>query len=437
MIKGKKCVFTICANNYFGLAYTLEESFRKYHSDIDFITVIVDVEKHFELKNNFTNTISALEITSNYFTEDIFKEMAFKYNLTEFCTSIKATCFRYFFDFGKYDEVIYLDPDVYVFSNFDYIFKQLDTHLILLTPHILTITTEFKGERSERGILSTGVFNLGFLALKNNKKIDQFLCWWEERLKVNCFNDILDSTFTDQKWFDLVPCFFNSTELKVSDNLGLNVAPWNYFEREIEPSEKGFLVKLRSGVFQNSIENDKLVFVHFSGFNYPKLVNGEIDQNNIQGLEVYSDQIKLCTEYASHLQRNIELFNRFIGIKYAFNTFENGADIKLYFRRLYRSLLEEGLKFGNPFSVEQGSFYELIKQKGILKDEFNQVKFDNLNKHNLVGVSNKLKKINFLMKLIFKLLGPQKYFLLVRFFRPYSRIENHIFLINNELNPKL
>ena len=34
--------------------------------------------------------------------------------------------------------------------------------------------------------------------------------WWAERLYLFCYDDIQNGVFTDQKWIDLAPCFFDT-----------------------------------------------------------------------------------------------------------------------------------------------------------------------------------------------------------------------------------
>jgi len=99
----KECVFTICTKSYIGLAQVLENSLKKHNPDLDFFIFISDSRLNLNL-----------DIPSNiFFVEEIFKdkslweEMTFKYELVEFCTSIKPFCFDYLLTEKKYDKVIY------------------------------------------------------------------------------------------------------------------------------------------------------------------------------------------------------------------------------------------------------------------------------------------------------------------------------------------
>ena len=89
----KKCSFTIVAKNYIGLGLILEQSLMKFHkSDLDFYIFVAD-EIDIEKIQIPENVIPVRNISD--YTETEWTDMSFKYDLTEFCTSIKPFCFQY------------------------------------------------------------------------------------------------------------------------------------------------------------------------------------------------------------------------------------------------------------------------------------------------------------------------------------------------------
>src|SRR5574344_1382467 len=113
-MNNKNCIFTIVATNYVGLAQSLEKSIKRYNDNVDFYIVVAD-EPTTEIKNKLhKNVLIAKEFLD--YTTDKWYEMAFKYNLTEFCTSIKPPSISYFFSVG-YDKVAYFEPDILCFNN--------------------------------------------------------------------------------------------------------------------------------------------------------------------------------------------------------------------------------------------------------------------------------------------------------------------------------
>lgn len=429
----ENCIFTICAKNYIGLALVLEKSIKQHNQGYSFYIFVADELPPDDRASLPNNVIEARMALNDLIPSELLEEMAFKYNLTEFCTSIKPFCFQYLFNDLKQDKAIYLDPDILTFSSFEPLFIQLETVNIILTPHVTTFNKEYNGERPEKGLLSTGVYNLGFLALKNDDASLKMLIWWGERLKNQCYIDALDSYFTDQRWMDFLPCFFDTNELLISKHLGLNVAPWNFFEREVFKENENWMVKNRQ---ESNEKRFPLVFVHFSGYDYKSLIQRKVVQNNIQNLGAYPDIAEVCSVYADFLIAEVETFNLYIKYSYTYGTFDNGIEITNFQRRIFRGLIEENNVISKPFSTKRNSFYEILANKGLLfKSSTDNI--DKLNKLNMPDSSRKLKKINTLMRIMFKLIGLKNYILLLRLMRPYSRIENQLHLVDKSYGGKL
>jgi hypothetical protein len=424
------CAFTICAKNYIGLAQVLEKSLRKYDPEIVFLIFVADeYENSKDCTNLPDNIIFCRNVLSSLIKSDVWENMSFKYNLTEFCTALKPFCFEYLFNSRQYEKVIFLDPDIYFYSSIQRIFNILDSHKIILTPHIANIDLDYKGERSELGLLSTGVFNLGFLALRKSNESKLFLDWWSNKLIDLCFIDPMDSIFTDQKWIDFLPSFFDSKILFIQRELGYNVAPWNFFERQIVNRSNKYFVKSRN--LNNEFE-DELVFVHYSGFDYISMLKNKVDQKNIQNLREYEDINPLYRIYSNALIENSKNIYEYLSLKYSYNYFDNESIISGFHRRLYSSLIVQNYYSfqSSPFITNGDSFYRnllknnLINNKIIQSEKSTKDSFNNLN--------NKLEIIHTVMKFIFRIIGPNNYILLVKFFGPFSRFENHTFIIKNE-----
>lgn len=420
----RNCAFTIVAKNYIGLAQILEQSIRLYSKDLNFYIIVADEVDDFIRRELPSNVIIAKETLD--ISPEIWEDMSFKYNLTEFCTSIKPASFRYIFQHKLYEKVIYLDPDIYFYGSIDQIFDMLENCDILLTPHVIGIPEFQQSDSPENIWLSCGIFNLGFCGISYGVIADKMLDWWNKRLLYGCYIDNYSAFYTDQKWMDFLPSFFTSQELHISRHLGMNVAPWNFFERQIVIGEnKQLIVKPRSG----EGEFYPLIFVHYSGYNYTELKKGNVVQNNISSLQSYPDIIRLTSLYAEAIKKNSIVFDRFIQQTYSYDIFENGAFINLFHRRLYRSLMERGEKINHPFSCIDGSFYKMLLAHGMIKE--NQ-SIDRVNKYNLKGVDNKLKIFNWMSRLFFKLIGYNRYLLFLRLMRPFSRMESQIHLLNKQ-----
>lgn len=424
----KNCAFTIVAKNYIGLARILENSIKKYFLDFDFYIIIAD-EIDDQLRADLNSNILVAKYTLGI-DSTTWNNMSFKYNLTEFCTSIKPASFRYLFDNYDYDKFIYLDPDICFFDSIGLIYDMLDHCEILLTPHLTQISNVKRSDAPESAWLSCGIFNLGFCGLRRGLNSSKMIDWWHNRLNDGCYIDNYNSYFTDQKWMDFLPSFFTASELNVTRHLGMNVAPWNFFERKVISNDDRYYVTPRFGNDQNQYP---LIFVHYSGYNYSELKRGSVIQNNIPQLSTYEDIVQITAHYAAEIHSQSALFDSYINQAYTYNYFNNEDSIMHFHRRLYRGLIEKGYTYLNPFDIGSGTFHAHLEQHKMLIPRID-VMLDKVTKHNLKGIGVKLRIFNIFSRLIFKIIGYQNYILLIRLFAPFSRYESQVHLIDKKFD---
>ena len=417
----KNIAFTICAKNYIGLAQVLEKALKKYNPNVEFYIFVADEITAKDSLNDLTENILITRDVVG-FSDEKWNQMSFKYDLTEFCTAIKPSCFKYIFDNFEPNNCVYLDPDILVFNNFNSVFKSLEKHSIILTPHITTIEVDYTGDLPESGLLYTGLFNLGFLALKNDESAFKMLNWWEKRLEDRCFQNKMESLFTDQKWMDFLPSLF-PTQLLISFDLGLNMAPWNFYEREIVVKDGSYYVINR--ITQNSNSLVPLTFVHFSGFDYSSLIEDKVLQGNINALKIYSDIEIIFNDYSKALKEST--FLNFKKLSYSYGFFSDNIVVSKTYRKLFRRMYEDGQINSNPFDAN-GYFYIALKNANILNQKM--ILSDKKSVNNMEGVNKKLTLINKFLYYSFKVLGAEKFFMLIRLLRIYAKIENHVYLIH-------
>jgi hypothetical protein len=417
----KKAVFTIVAKNYIGLAEVLGQSVRS-KTDCDFFILVADeITPDVSVPSHVLIARDCLE-----YERSVWEKMSFQYNLVEFCTAIKPAAFQYFFDKRQFEKVIYADPDVFFFDSADHIFNDLDQYPILLTPHLLKLQTQFKGDYADYLFLSNGTFNLGFLALRKTGTVGAFLEWWHERLVNQCYFDFEKGMATDQKWINLLPGFFSSMELKVCFHKGMNVAPWNYHERKLmKQGDQWQVVDRETG--DGAVP---LVFVHFSGYDYGSFLRGQPDHKSES--KGYADYEPIFREYAEALAKGD--FAKFINLKYSYAFFDNGKNIISLNRRIFRSLTDEGKIYAAPFSTKEGSYYQFCKKAGLI--DTSAVSADKITNRQIGGFSTKLKYINLFFTFVKFLLGVRRYSMMIRFFRRYFQEENQAFLLDRELGKK-
>ncbi|MFN8416239.1 MAG: glycosyl transferase [Cytophagaceae bacterium] len=242
--------FTICSNNYLAQAISLAVSYLKFHPNHLFKIGLVDniLEDRSSILFDKIEVIpvSKLEI-------DGFEQLVQKYNIIELNTSVKPTYFKFIFKNYNAQNVIYLDPDILVFSSFDELEKEFENKNIIVTPHILTpIDDEYSP--TDYHTLRGGVFNLGFIALSDISKVAKFLDWWHERVVKYGFADFTRNMFYDQLWLNYLPCLFDNYH--ILKHPGYNMANWNLHERVLTNKNDAWIVN----------NEYPLRFFHYSGY---------------------------------------------------------------------------------------------------------------------------------------------------------------------------
>lgn len=413
----KQCAFTIVAKNYIGLGQILGSSLRRHNPEVDFRIYVAD--EFTEVPDNLPSEVIMAKDVIRDITPEQWRNMAFKYDLTEFCTSIKPFCFGHLFAEG-YDKAYYFDPDIYIFSSIEEIIRSLDSHSMTLTPQIAGIHVNYTGEHPEWAMNVNGIFNLGFCGIRNNQWGNMVVQWWKQRLRDNAFADRSVGEFTDQKWMDWVPAFLG-TELYVQQSLGMNMAPWNFFERKAYKDADGtWKVIFRTDDCPQ--RDDALVFIHFAGYDYAQLKQGKIARKRIEDLQEYADITEVGAIYRDAIVVNASVFDAFITQPYSYGTYDNGVKIASFHRRLYHGLDDTT---ADPFATSKGSFYDMIRRKGMIVSE----NIDGASRRNLEGMDRKKRMLTHLYKGLYRVMGYKRYVMFLKSLYFYCRPEMHTFLI--------
>lgn len=415
----KQCAFTICARNYLGLAKVLKKSFTKFY-DINFYIFIAD-----EIEDSLTNEFIFRSKTTLNISAKRWQQNSFKYDITEFCTYLKPYCFDYLQK--QYGEICYFDPDIMFFSSAKLIYDEFGKYDFLLTPHLLEIQEKQRGYFVvEDELRHSGIFNFGFIGLKTSENTKSFVNWWKDRLDNKCYRDVVSYQFTDQCWGNYIFSYFDISKIKVFRNKGLNLAPWNFEERKLVVVNGKYYVVSRN-VEENGCK-DELVFAHYSGFNYVKLLDGTLDQQNEGHESFYDDLLPLFNDYKDFLFENSTIMKKYIGDGYSYNYFSNGKPISLLNRRLYRALLLQGEDIGSPFDSKNERFYEILKKKRLIDKYISSSRrtSDLIND----GIRKKFKALCSILRFCRKILGNENYFNLLGVMKYLGLRENQLYLFD-------
>lgn len=407
MHKNLNAAFTVIAQNYIGFGITLAQSMKESNPDVDFYIYFADGidEKVRALLDRYN--INGIDATK---TEDqvTFLDMAFQYEITEYCTAIKPFVFTQLFN-QDYSTVTYIDPDIYVYRSLqDEVFSKLEVNNIVLTPHICSpINDDFlPGEQVH---LKTGTYNLGFTSIKNSHVGRAIAQWWSQKCTLHCLNDSASGLFVDQKWTNLIPGLFEG--VYISRHPGLNMAYWNLHERSISDQLK--------------VNQDfELTFFHFSGF----------VTKDIESISKYQNRFTLTSRpdlkplFEVYREKVMAIVAELPALpSYKYNNYSNNKTISLLARRFF---LWKKNEFKNPFSsnTAEAAFLDFLAKNNV-KEELTS---------NAVSSSNEInthaRRINALMRLALRVVGPNRYVSLCKYLGFLSSIQNHEFLISEFKN---
>lgn len=324
--------FTSICSNYLPKAMALAESVKDKCKNSRFILCLVERKVPSEAAQfpHFDEIILAQNTGW-----DNFDSFIFRHSIVEASTAVKPRFMIYLTErYPEHNKFVYLDPDVLVYSEFEELENVLDRESIVLCPHLLrpgNIDMEISS-------LAHGSYNLGFLAISRSDNSRVFLQWWADRLFLFCYDDKSRGIFTDQKWIDLAPSFYDVHILK---HHGYDFATWSLLGSDLRSTDSGYVVN-----------GDPLRFIHFSG-----LDSGTIDKA-IGWWLTPDNRDTFVTLYQAYLGRLEHHGQATLGkLPWSYSCYSSGEPISKSVRVAYRDR-DMWERFPNPFVVDG----ELIQQ---------------------------------------------------------------------------
>jgi hypothetical protein len=147
------------------------------------------------------------------------------------------------------EKVIYVDNDIYFYSNPSFLFDELNQHTVLLTPHFYP-TDPKKNQNWLEANLRVGLFNAGFFAV--NRNATEILAWWAECCMYKLTKSTSRGLFDDQKYLDILPVKFDG--VKILKHKGCNLAGWNATEYSLVNQPTGLTIEGLTPI----------IFIHFA-----------------------------------------------------------------------------------------------------------------------------------------------------------------------------
>lgn len=339
---------TIIARNYRAHARVLESSFLENHPGATFVTLVIDGDAD-DVESSATPAAILPEELG--LSDGEWEQMAGVYTVMELATAIKPALLRHLvaadLAAGGHGTVMYMDPDIKIYSSFSEVFDIAARAGIVLTPHVLHPVPRDGRLPSESDLMQAGIFNLGFMCVGESSR--QFLNWWHERLIIDGVVDFANALFTDQRWVDWVPALWGA---EVVRDHGFNVAYWNLHERELTLTDDGSI--LAGG--------DLLRFFHFSAYNpkYPWRLSSHVARNPRCVVADHPILVDLCSDYTDSLIARG--YKEDAEVTYGLDAAANGLRLTPRVRAIYRAAIKAATVTGSepppsPFDADGGNAF--------------------------------------------------------------------------------
>lgn len=343
----KTIAFTCAAVNYLPKVRKLFASIRQHHPEFELVLALSD-----ELPSSVQLQESTLDriLTPNDLSIDNLRQWVFFHDVVELSTAIKPFALQKLLDEPGVNRVVYFDPDMVLFSRIDDILETLKHNNLALTPHQVVPESTLDAVRdNEMGSLKHGVFNLGFIAVSNTAETKRFASWWAERLYHFCVADVPNGLFTDQKWMNFAPIFFDGVHILKSPRF--NVATWNLTTRRVAGDmQAGF-----------TVNGEPLGFYHFTGFDSGAHRTMAV-KNGSESPAVF-ELIKWYEE-----QTGNDASDPLSKLPWGYANFDDGSKIPKSARILYRARLDLRRAFPDPFTTATGKNFKqwIVQEFGTL-----------------------------------------------------------------------
>lgn len=272
-----------------------------------------------------------------------FRAWMFKHDLVEGCTAVKGTMLCRLLAEGA-DMVVYLDPDVAVFHGLDLLERDHAGASVVLTPHQLAPNEGAAATRdNEFASLRYGIYNLGFVAVRNTEGGHAFAAWWAGVTRAACYDDPAEGIFTDQKYCDLAPAMFEGVE--ISRDPGCNVASWNLSRRSVAITADGAL----------TANGARLRFYHFTKIgSVGDVMTERYARRNTEVFELVNWYKR---RVARHSLPEADAW------PWSYAAFDSGERIPRRLRLLWRQRADLQSAFDDPFATGRGTLHDWVRRE--------------------------------------------------------------------------
>lgn len=193
-------------------------SLSRNHSNCNIIVFCFD-DLTYDALNKIPNEKVKLVRLSEFEDDDLLNVKSLR-SLGEYCWTSTPMTIEYCFEKFDFDHCVYVDADLYFVNDTS---QELENLLLeqkhaLITPHFYTA----KYDQSK----TSGTFCVQYMLFRNTPEGRRVLTDWKNDCLDWCYARYEDGRFGDQMYLDKWPSKYPGV-IKVSEDRGLGVAPWN------------------------------------------------------------------------------------------------------------------------------------------------------------------------------------------------------------------
>ena len=275
---------TISTFSHLYKVYALAESLKGLRQEFLLHVLIIDEAADISFENCRFLKISQLELEEG----PVPAVSKYRRDKDKLRWALKPVLMKHLLGKSDIEKIIYLDNDLFFYSEYQFLFDLLEAHSFILTPHYYKNDPE-KDQNMLEANFRVGMFNAGFVGANRNGR--DTLQWWADCCEYRCEKNNFRGLFDDQKYLDLIPVMEESAH--IVRHRGCNIAGWN-----IE------LCKREMVNGEIKIDNEfPVVFVHFNAYTIRKILQGE----DVLLAPLYEQYEAVLKKYNPRLKRN-ELF---------------------------------------------------------------------------------------------------------------------------------
>jgi hypothetical protein len=307
---------TLFDSNYLSRGLALYESLKSCCKDFHLYIFAFDDESKVFLESQQFESVTVIGLDE--FEDDDLSKVRPSRTKAEFCWTCTPSTLLYALDKFNLSHCTYLDADVFFFSSPEFVIEEFlkSQDSVLITPHHYT-------PLYARRALS-GTYCVQFIPVKNDKNGRSIIQWWRDRCLEWCFARMEEGKFGDQKYLDDWPQRFEG--VKVSEKLGLGLAPWNVQQVKLKRT-KGLSLAYKGNT-------EPVIFYHFHQYRMFK-------EHTPTFGNYYLDSDVIAYIYKPYSEAQKKVTDKYELQEQSFNAFAYGQYSRPTVRQSLRMFLDE------------------------------------------------------------------------------------------------